>query len=407
MASYDGTMAIPGDGVVGTWAGRAWVPASLAADGRGGPHVIGVQNGRVYDLSGSYPTFSELINSDAPAARVQANLLSAPTLCPLAHLLANSIFFRREKLLNDEKNCVLLAPNDLSATKACGVTFIKSLLERVVEEKAQGDMQAASTIREIILDTLGNDLSKVRPGSPQAVELKRRLVEEGIWSQYPEVGIGPDAEIFTKASPMASVGYGAEIGVLPSSSWSNPEPEIVLVISRHAEIVGATLGNDVNLRDYEGRSALLLGKAKDQNGSCSIGPLVRLFDDTFSLKDVEMCELTLTIVGRDGFTVQGQNRMCEISRSPRELVAQAMGRHHQYPDGLVLFMETMFAPTDDRDAPGEGFIHHRGDRVEIATPCLGTLVNWVDSTDNIPRWEYGIGDLLRFLAAGSHYAPSA
>src|SRR5690606_27366505 len=105
----------------------------------------------------------------------------------------------------------------------------------------------------------------------------------GVWSQYLEVAIGKDAEIFTKTQPMASVGFGAQIGIHPESHWNNPEPEVVLAVARTGKIRGATLGNDVNLRDYEGRSALLLGEAKDQNASCAIGPFIRLFDETFSL----------------------------------------------------------------------------------------------------------------------------
>jgi fumarylacetoacetate (FAA) hydrolase family protein len=241
----------------------------------------------------------------------------------------------------------------------------------------------------------------VKPGSPETIALKKRLTEEGMWSQYLEVGIGPDPEIFTKSQPLSAVSYGAEIGVLPASRWNNPEPEIVLAISNRGQIVGATLGNDVNLRDYEGRSALLLGEAKDQNGSCSIGPCIRLFDETFSLEDVKKCEITLTITGEDGFHVCGSSRMAEISRSPESLAESTIGDHHQYPDGLVLFLGTMFAPTDDRDTAGEGFSHKIGDRVEISTPFLGHLVNWVNHTNGIPKWEYGTSQLIQYLIASA------
>ncbi|MEL7239114.1 MAG: fumarylacetoacetate hydrolase family protein, partial [Planctomycetota bacterium] len=318
--------------------------------------------------------------------------VDGPALGSVEEIVAASVFPHRASA-----DVVLLAPNDLLATKACGVTFIRSLLERVVEEKAKGDPAAAKQVRRMILDSLGEDLSRVKPGSPETRQLKEKFIEAGVWSQYLEVGIGPDAEVFTKAQPMASVGYGEQIGVLPDSSWNNPEPEIVLAVSRRGEIRGATLGNDVNLRDYEGRSALLLGEAKDQNGSCAIGPMIRLFDDDFTLADVEQCEVALSITGVDGFTTRGKNRMAEISRSPADLVSAAIGKHHQYPDGLVLFLGTMFAPTDDRGQAGAGFTHKLGDRVEIATQQLGTLVNWVNHTDAIPPWEFGATALIDFL----------
>ncbi len=398
MTHYDTSNALPAGGEGGTWAGRAWLPASTAANGIAGPRVISVRDGEVYDLGDSFPTFSGLVNSDDPAGGIRAALArGARRIGSVAELLTNSLHYNRAARLAHESKPVLLAPNDLLATKACGVTFIKSLLERVVEEKARGDAETAAQVRRIILESLGEDLSQVKPGSPETVELKKRLIAEGVWSQYLEVGIGPDAEVFTKAQPMASVGYGAQVGILPRSNWNNPEPEIVLAISCRGEIVGATLGNDVNLRDFEGRSALLLGEAKDQNGSCAIGPMVRFFDGSFRLEDVENCEVSLRITGEDGVTTGGANRMAEISRSPRELAAQAIGKHHQYPDGLVLFLGTMFAPTTDRDAPGQGFTHHIGDCVEISTPQLGTLVNWVNHTDKIPKWDYGIGDMIQFL----------
>jgi len=388
---------LPDDGRQGHWVGRAWIPAHLAENGIAGPRVIGVFSGRVHNLSGLYPTFTDLLNAEDAAGAIRDRLSRFPELLPPDKLIAQSLFTGRSLYQEEEREVVLLAPNDLSATRACGVTFIRSLLERVIEEKAGGDPQRASSLRTIILDTLGEDLSRVKAGSPETATLKRRLMEEGVWSQYLEVGIGPDAEIFTKAQPMASVGFGAQIGVLPGSKWNNPEPEVVLAVNCRGEIVGATLGNDVNLRDYEGRSALLLGEAKDQNGSCAIGPLVRLFDDSFTLEDVRHCEVELTITGEDGFTVSGRNRMSEISRSPEELTRQAIGEHHQYPDGLMLFLGTMFAPTDDRDNKGEGFTHHPGDRVEISTEPLGKLVNWVNATNAIPPWTYGSRKLLDYL----------
>jgi fumarylacetoacetate (FAA) hydrolase family protein len=384
---------VPDDGRTGTWVGRVWVPSTRAANSLAGPRIVSLRNGRVVEAP--YPTMSALIND--PAAPTRLSEGPGRDLGALADVLGASLFPLRAASVRDETAVVLLAPNDLLATRACGVTFVRSLLERVIEEKAKGDPAKAAGLRRLILDTLGDDLSKIVPGSPATDRLRDKLVAAGTWSQYLEVGIGPHAEIFTKAQPMASVGFGAQIGILPDSRWNNPEPEVVLAVSADGAIRGATLGNDVNLRDYEGRSALLLGEAKDQNGSCAIGPFIRLFDATFGLADITRLEIELTLTGADGFRTSGRNRMAEISRSPEALVSQAIGRHHQYPDGLMLFLGTMFAPTEDRGEPGAGFTHHLGDRVEIAAAPLGRLVNWVNHTDSIPRWDYGVGDLLAFL----------
>lgn len=392
LTEYQASAIVPEEGAVGTWVGRVWVPASRASNGRAGPRVVMIREGKL--VTTRFSTMTDLVNHGKTE---DLGAGSGDCVGGLEEVLAQSLFVNRAPRLAEETNVVLLAPNDLLATKACGVTFVRSLLERVVEEKARGDAARAGVIRKMILDTLGEDLSQVVPGSPETEVLKQRLIEAGVWSQYLEVGIGKDAEVFTKHQPMASVTHGQEIGILPGSKWNNPEPEVVLVVSRDGVIRGATLGNDVNLRDYEGRSALLLGEAKDQNGSCSIGPFIRLFDPSFQLDAITRMEVELRITGEDGFTTGGRNRMSEISRSPEALVAQAIGRHHQYPDGLVLFMGTMFAPTDDRDGNGEGFTHHVGDRVEIATQSLGRLVNWVNHTDAIPRWEYGVSALIEFL----------
>jgi fumarylacetoacetate (FAA) hydrolase family protein len=298
----------------------------------------------------------------------------------------------------DPRRPWFLAPCDLAAIKAAGVTFVSSMLERVIEEQARGDPAKAESVRKAIVAVIGENLAAVRPGSPDAARLKEVLIEARAWSQYLEVGIGPDAEIFTKAQPMSAVGLGADIGIHPTSQWNNPEPEIVLAVNSRAEVVGATLGNDVNLRDFEGRSALLLGKAKDNNASCAIGPFVRLFDGDFGLDDVRRCELALRVDGPDGFTLNGASSMAKISRDPLDLVAHAIGPNHQYPDGFMLFLGTMFAPTQDRHGPGQGFTHVVGDVVTIATPKLGALVNRVEHSDRIEPWTFGVRALMACLA---------
>jgi fumarylacetoacetate (FAA) hydrolase family protein len=307
-------------------------------------------------------------------------------------VLADSLAWRQDRPY-------LLAPCDLQAVKACGVTFARSMLERVIEERARGDFRAAHAIRTQIGNAIGGQLRDLKPGSAEAAQAKAVLMEAGYWSQYLEVGIGPDAEVFTKAPVLSSVGLGAEIGILRKSVWNNPEPEAVLAVNSRGEIRGATLGNDVNLRDIEGRSALLLGKAKDNNASSAIGPFIRLFDDGFSLADVRNLEISLTVTGaEDGYVLNGSSSMREISRDPTELVQHAIGRHHQYPDGFMLFLGTLFAPIQDRDQPGQGFTHKTGDRVEIAAPQLGRLVNTVTYAEEAKPWVFGIGALMRNLA---------
>ena len=389
--TIDFNKIIPNLANEGTWVGRCMIPSTLAYKGVEGPHVVQVKNGKVYDLSEYFSTTSELINTTGVVETLE-RVSGLPLVGELIEVLKNSIYVQK-----DDSKPYFIAPNDIQAIKACGVTFIKSLLERVIEEKASGNAQKASEIRKTIYDTLGNDLSKVIPGSTETLALKKRFQDAGIWSQYLEVGIGKDAEVFTKSQPLSAVGFGAEIGVLKDSIWNNPEPEIVLAVSSKGDIVGATLGNDVNLRDYEGRSALLLGEAKDQNGSCAIGPLFRLFDATFSLEDVKNSEVALAIEGEDNFISEGANKMNEISRSPETLVAQVISESHQYPDGIVLFLGTMFAPSEDRNTKGEGFTHHIGDRVKIASEHLGVLMNWVNTCDQLPKWEFGISSLLKFL----------
>jgi fumarylacetoacetate (FAA) hydrolase family protein len=292
----------------------------------------------------------------------------------------------------------LLAPCDLQAVKACGVTFARSMIERVIEERAAGDPARAQEIRKRVAAIIGDSLRNLVPGSEEAAKVKTALIEEGLWSQYLEVGIGPDAEVFSKAQPMSSVGWGASVGLHPISRWNNPEPEIVLAVDGKGRVKGATLGNDVNLRDVEGRSALLLGKAKDNNASSAIGPFIRLFDDGFGIDDLRRAELELTVEGTDGFVLKGQSSMKEISRDPLDLVRQTVGRHHQYPDGFMLYLGTLFAPVEDRDVPGEGFTHKVGDVVAISTPALGTLMNVVRLATECPPWTFGAAALMKNLA---------
>ncbi len=376
---------IPTDSTTGTLVGRVWRPEV------GGPSVVAIRADGVFDISRVFPTMRDLCEADAPAARVAA--AEGERLGDLAAVLANTPEAGR-----DGSKPWLLAPIDLQAIKAAGVTFAISLLERVIEEQARGAPERAAAARAEVEAALGGAVEGLKPGSAQAAELKKLLQAKGLWSQYLEVGIGPDAEIFTKAQPMSAVGTGASIGVLAASTWNNPEPEVVVVVNSKGAIVGATLGNDVNLRDVEGRSALLLSKAKDNNASTAIGPFIRLFDRTFSLDDARRIKVRLTVEGDDGFKLDGSSDVSKISRDPTDLVAQMLGRHHQYPDGAVLFLGTMFAPVQDRGAPGMGFTHHAGDRVTIAADALGSLVNVVTTSDRAPPWTFGAGDLMRNLA---------
>jgi len=375
---------LPTDGLAGVLVGRVWIEAPIA-----GPRTIAVREDGLFDLSRLAPTLSDLFDLPDPAARVAGH--QGERLCSLEAAVEAAGAPR-------PANFRLLAPCDLQALKAAGVTFAASLVERVIEERAKGDPAAAAKVREELRGLLG-DIRGLKPGSPEAAQAKTLLEREGLWSQYLEVGIGPDAEVFTKAQPLSAVGFGAEIGLHPKSVWNNPEPEVVLACSSRGAIVGASLGNDVNLRDFEGRSALLLSKAKDNNASCAIGPFVRLFDSSFGLDDVRAAELALVVEGEDNFRLEGRSSMAEISRDPTDLVAQTLNENHQYPDGLMLFLGTLFAPVQDRDTPGEGFTHKRGDRVTISSPRLGALSNRVTTSDVAPPWTYGVRDLMRSLAA--------
>ena len=378
--------ALPDDGTAGALAGRVWRPD------RAGPAVVAVRGEGVVDISAAFPTMRDLCEADDPAAALRG--ARGENLGPLVAMLANTPVERR-----DAARPWLLAPIDLQAVKAAGVTFAVSMLERVIEERARGDLAAAAKLRAEVTKLIGNDLAALKPGSAQAAELKRVLIAQGAWSQYLEVGIGPDAEIFTKCQPMAAVGTGADAGVHPASSWNNPEPEIVLVVSSAGAIIGATLGNDVNLRDVEGRSALLLSKAKDNNASAAVGPFIRLFDAGFSLDDVRRAVVSLSVADDGGFRMEGGSSMSRISRDPADLVGQMLNAHHRFPDGAVLYLGTMFAPVADRDAPGKGFTHKDGDVVTVSTPKLGALVNRIRPTDQCAAWTFGAGALMRNLAA--------
>ena len=378
--------SLPVDRAHAVLVGRAFVPALAGAV------LVGVRGDELVDLTAVAPTASALLNLADPAAAIrEAGTL--PALAPLAPVLANSAEDARDPALP-----WLLAPCDLQAIKAAGVTFVASMLERVIEEQARGDPAKAESVRRAIVAVIGDDLSRVRPGSPEAARLKDALIAQQAWSQYLFFNDTATTEIYTKSQPMSAVGTGADIGIHPKSEWNNPEPEIVLAVGSHGRTVGATLGNDVNLRDFEGRSALLLGKAKDNNASCAIGPFIRLFDDRFGLDDVRRCELAMRVEGPDGFVMDGTSSLALISRDPADLVAQAIGPNHQYPDGFVLFLGTMFAPTQDRHGPGQGFTHVVGDVVTVATPKLGALVNRVNTSDRIAPWTYGAGALMASLA---------
>jgi fumarylacetoacetate (FAA) hydrolase family protein len=387
MTTWAGTAgtALPDDDDDALLVGRVWLPDV------DGPAVVVVRDGALIDLSATFPTMRDLTETPDPGAATRA--ATGPEVAGLEEVWSNT-----DPDSRDPQRPWLLSPLDLHVVKAAGVTFPVSMLERIIEERARGDAESADEIRATILEALGGDLRDLVPGSERAGRLKRVLIDAGLWSQYLEVGIGPDAEIFTKTPVLATVGAGVDVGVLAESQWNNPEPEIVLVVRSSGDVVGASLGNDVNLRDIEGRSALLLGRAKDNNASASVGPFIRLFDERFGMAEVRAETVTLSVQGQDGYLLSASSHMDQISRDPADLVRQAIGTHHAYPDGFVLYLGTMFAPSDDRGEPGLGFTHQVGDIVRISAPRLGTLVNRVQHCETLPPWEFGIGALMANLA---------
>jgi fumarylacetoacetate (FAA) hydrolase family protein len=375
---------LPHDHQVAVLVGRVWDPETS------GPRPVLVHGDRLLDLFTWTRTVSALVDRpDLPALLDEVREHGGRSW-PLAEVL-------RSTAVGDRNRPVLLSPVDLQAVKACGVTFVDSLIERVIEERCAGDLTQAQHVRARVVEVLGGGLAGLRPGSEEAARVKEVLMAEGFWSQYLEVGIGPDPEVFTKAPVLSTVGCGAAIGVPAFSSWSNPEPELVLVVDSAGTIRGCTLGNDVNLRDVEGRSALLLGMAKDNNGSAALGPFIRLFDDSYTVDDARAETISLSVAGEDGYVLEGTNSVSRLSRDFEELVGAAYGAHHQYPDGFVLFTGTLFAPAEDRDVPGMGFTHKHGDVVRIGSPRLGVLLNVVEPTEDLAPWTYGIGRLVSYL----------
>ena len=378
---------LPSDVNQAVLVGRAWRPD------RAGPAVVALRDGQIVDITtATAPITSALFELDDPVEGVRE---------AMGEVIGSvdDILFNSSEATRRQDRPYLLAPIDLQAIKAAGVTFIASLLERVIEEHARGSSDKGAAIRTDLETVIGTDLTAIKPGSEKAREMKKVLIERRLWSQYLEVGIGPDAEVFTKGQPMSAVGVGAYVGIRPDSTWNNPEPEIALAVSAKGRTIGATLANDVNLRDFEGRSALLLPRAKDNNASCSIGPFIRLFDREFSLDDVRQAEVALRVEGADGFVLTGTSSMSKISRDPAALVRATLDQSHQYPDGFVLLLGTMFVPVEDRDAPGKGFTHKEDDVVSISTPRIGKLQNRVKPCPDCSPWTFGVTALMRNLAS--------
>ncbi len=375
---------LPSDHQAATLLGRCWCPRRA----RGMPVLC--KDGALHELE--LPTIAHILNTADPAQVVRAS--------------AGTVLVQLEAALEavgDRTRPHLLPPVDLQPIKAAGVTFVDSMLERVIEEATRGDAATAAEARAAILEAIGDDVARLTPGSPEAMAFREAMLAADRWSPYLEVGLGPDAELFTKGSPMSGVGTGMPVGIRSDSDWNNPEPEVVLVIAPDGRIVGATLGNDVNLRDWEGRSALLLGRAKDNRSSASIGPFIRLFDchlgGAFDLDVVRREVVTLEVDGPEGFKLEAESSMARISRDPADLAAQLFD-DHDWPDGVVLYLGTMFAPTRDRPredgttVAGDGFTHRIGDRVRISSARLGGLENEVRTCAACPPWTEGVSGLI-------------
>ena len=387
---------LPVDQTGGTFVGRVWDPA------RGVPVPVALRGAQVWDASELAGTSASLLEREGLALDL-AGLFETP-----ATWSVDDVRLPQELDAGDDparpSALTLLAPIDLQVIKACGVTFAGSMIERLIEERAGGDPGSAQRIREEMTQAVGVDLAAIVPGSPEAAAVKEQLLSLGWWSQYLEVGLGPDPEVFTKGPLLSAVGSGDAIGIPAFSAWNNPEPELTLVVTADGRIAGVTLGNDVNLRDVEGRSALLLGMAKDNNRSTALGPVIRVFDESFTLDDARSVEIELRVEGAseadggDGFVLDGLNTVGALSRTFERLVEATLGDHHQYPDGCVILTGTLFAPTLDRDAPGEGFTHKHGDVVTIANPLVGRLVNTVGPTEQLAPWTYGVRALVADLA---------
>jgi fumarylacetoacetate (FAA) hydrolase family protein len=375
---------LPEDAEEALLVGRVWSRQA------GGPIPVVVRQGVVYDLSELAPTVSQLCEMTELPARLRS--FGGQVLGQVTEILDPVCWEQKSRGLK------LLSPIDLQCIKACGVTFAVSVLERVVEEQAAGDLHAAQRIRKSLEESFGSRLAHVQPGSKEAAHIKQQLIAEGLWSQYLEVAIGPDAEVFTKAPTLSSVGWGDLIGIRQDSAWNNPEPEVVLVCNSKGRVIGASLGNDVNLRDFEGRSALLLGKGKDNNASASIGPFIRVFDDGFSMPCVRRARVSLSVMGEDGFRLNAESSMELMTRDPEDLVAQVCSKDHQYPDGFALYLGSLIAPTQDRGEAGKGFTHQPGDIVKIASPQLGCLVNKVTWSSAAPPWSFGLAAFMTYLA---------
>ncbi|SEB54649.1 Fumarylacetoacetate (FAA) hydrolase family protein [Paramicrobacterium humi] len=377
------SQVLPADAAAALLVGRVWDAAT------GGPRPVRVDGEDVYDLFPVAPTVAALLERPDPVADLLA--VTGSPRWQLSELLAATF-------AEDQHRSQLLTPVDLQVVKACGVTFVDSMIERVIEERCAGDPTRAASIRQSLTTVLSAEIGDIEPGTVEADRVKHVLLKEGLWSQYLEVGLGPDPEVFTKAPVLASVGTGARIGVASFSDWNNPEPELVLIADSRGQARGCTLGNDVNLRDVEGRSALLLGMAKDNNASSAIGPFIRLFHDSFALEDAREERLQLRVTGAaDGYELVGENNVARLSRSFERLLSATHGDHHQYPDGFALYTGTLFAPVQDRGAPGEGFTHRLGDQVNISSEHLGALINEVGAAEQLPRWEFGIRSLMDYL----------